>query len=448
MKSTVKRIILLALVCVLTLGALVGCSSRGKTLMKLDGVKISENTLMLLMSRMKGNMSSSYMFGTSALKDSFWDTVTDASSGKTYDAYYTNMVIDNAKTYLAALYLFEELDLKLPSETVDSIDEELDKLIDSDANGSKSAFNAILAEYGANYNILRDAYIMEAKIAYLSDHLFGADGSKISEDNYNDYYNQNYARFRQIFFFTKKPVYETDKQGDVIYYSDLQNKVIAYDSEAEGVRKKTDDAGKVLTDAKGQIIWVYTEGGVEHISYDDRGTEEKPTYPNPLLDDSGNVITAELDKSEMIALSDKVQLILEDEAREGEYALFDKLIEAYGEDVGMEEYPNGYYMTKESEYDSPEVVKALFEMNTGEIRRVESDYGIHIVMKYELDEAAYAKSENKDFFRAEDGTYSFLTQIKNQLLEEYIAKYKNNIEIDESILAGLSMKNVGANYNY
>ena len=184
------------------------------------------------------------------------------------------------------------------------------------------------------------------------------------------------------------------------------------------------------------------------ISYDEKGTSEKPTQPNPILDKNGNVLTAALNKDEMIALSDKVQLIMETEAREGEYALFDKLVEEYGEDSGMTEYPNGYYLTADSEYDSPEVVKALFEMKDGEIRRVESEYGIHIVMKYALEKGGYANKDNADFFVTESGSYSFMSALKSDMLEDYIAKYKESIVIDEERLRAISMKSVGANYNY
>ena len=139
---------------------------------------------------------------------------------------------------------------------------------------------------------------------------------------------------------------------------------------------------------------------------------------------------------------------MEDEAREGEYSLFDRLVEEYGEDEGMVKYPNGYYMTRTSDYDSPEVIEALFDMDTGEIRRVESEYGIHIVMKYELDKGGYADKDNKDFFVTEDGTYSFVNLLKSDLLEEYLKQYKESIVIDEERLKALSMKSVGANYNY
>lgn len=449
MKRVFKQILAFLLVCMLLTTCMVGCSSRGKKLMELEGTDITVNMYMLLLSRMKGKLASSYAFGTQALKDSFWDTVIDASTGETYNEYYTNMVVENTKTYLAALYLFDELKLKLPDSTLEEIDDEMQRLIDTDGEGSKNTLNNVLAEYGANYKVLKEAYIMEAKIAYLNDYLFGSDGSKISAENYEKYYQDNYVRFRHIFFFTTKPVYETDSNGDVIYYSDLSSLTIAYNSKKEGAKKKTDEKGNIQKDSKNQTIWVYTDtDGNEHISYDEKGTSDSPTYPNPILDSDGNVLTEELSKAELIALSDKIQLIMEDEAREGEYALFDKLVEEYGEDSGMEQYPNGYYLTETSDYDSPEVVKALFEMEEGEIRRVESEYGIHIVMKYELDEGGYADKDNSDFFVTEDGTYSFLSSLKSSLLDDYLQKYRENIVIDEDRLKSVSIKTVGANYNY
>jgi len=46
-----------------------------------------------------------------------------------------------------------------------------------------------------------------------------------------------------------------------------------------------------------------------------------------LLDDDGKIVTRKMNTDELIALSDKVQSIIENEAREGEYALFDSLVE-------------------------------------------------------------------------------------------------------------------------
>ena len=256
---------------------------------------------------------------------------------------------------------------------------------------------------------------------------------------------------RLLFFYTTNPVYETDENDDVIYYKDLtaDPMKIAYktDKQDPNARKKTDETGKVVTDANGEAIWVYTdEEGKERISYD-KGSTGNPTYPNPVLDEDGYTMTKPLTTQEAKELSDQVQVIMES-LKEGEYSLFDKYVEEYGEDPGMDSYPNGCYLTATSNYDSTEVRDALFEMEDGEIRRIESDYGIHIVMKYELDEGGYAKEENMDFFRNEDGSYAFMSDMKNKLLGIYLEKYKADIVFKDDLFAEMSMKSVKANYNY
>ena len=191
MKRALKSIAII-LVVITVFSCFASCSSKGKTLMELDGTKMSVNTFMLFLSRMKGNLASAYHYGTEALKTDFWDSVRDAS-GTTNNDYYTDLVLEDAKTYLAALYLFDELGLKLPDSYIEEIDTKMDDLVDLDGKGSKSALNDVLSQYGVNYNILRDAYIIEAKISYLRDHLFGENGSKIASEYVEEYYQQNYV---------------------------------------------------------------------------------------------------------------------------------------------------------------------------------------------------------------------------------------------------------------
>ncbi len=445
MKSLFKKILILAIVGMLCVTCFVSCSSTGKKLMELEDEEISVNMIMFMMSRMKGSIVASV--GTKAESNSYWDTVMNASTGQTYDAYYTEQVIESAKTYIAALHMFDELGLELSKETKDEIDAEMDRLVETVGEGSKSYFNSILADYGANYNILKEAYILEAKIAALNDHLFGVNGVKISAELYEEYYQANYARFRHIFFYTATPRYETDEQGDEIYYSDLTEKKIAYDTEREGAVPKQEN-GQNVKDSHGQTVYVYEKDGKTHVSYDTKGAADSPTYRNPVLDEDGNVVQKQMSADELKELNALVRDITDNKVKAGEYKLFDSLVEQYNKDEGMEKYPNGYYLTATSQYDSPEVVKALFEMQVGEIRRVESDYGIHIVMKYELPEGGYADADNSDFFRNKDGTYSFMASLKSNLLSEYLQQYKAGITIDEERRKSLSMKNVAPNYNY
>ena len=140
--------------------------------------------------------------------------------------------------------------------------------------------------------------------------------------------------------------------------------------------------------------------------------------------------------------------VIRESAQEKNYTLFDSLVESYSEDEGMLEYKNGYYMTRDTDYEAPEVLQELFDMSIGEVRMVHSEYGIHVVMKYALDEGGYSLAENKVFFRDSDGKYLFLDTLKNQLLAEKLAPYKDKIVIDDGLIEGVDIKSVEANFYY
>lgn len=433
--KVLKKILVVALCLTMLATALVGCSQRGEKMITLEDNDITVNLFMLLMSRTKGNLAAAY--GDKVNKDAFWDTIMDASTGKTYDDYYKEQVLESAKTYLACLHLFDELGLKLPNSYIEEIDEELKEIMDYDANGSKTEFNSMLSAYGANYTVLREAYIMEAKISYLSDYLFGATGEKIADALYEDYYQNTYVRFKHIFFYTTKVSYVKDSDGQEVYYT--KDGKISYDK-TNGIKKQ--DNGNDVKDKNGDVIYITADG---KIAYDKKNGAKKAQ-----TDSKGNAMIEQMTAEEMIALNDQATLIMES-VEKGDYQTFDTLVREYSEDEGMTEYTGGYYLTKDSNYVSA-VRDQLFEMEVGEIRKIvpEGDdaYGIHIVMKYALDVGGYAKEENGDFFRTSSGAYNFLTDLKNILLADYIDKYKVDIVVDEKLLATVSMKKIDANYHY
>ena len=288
-----------------------------------------------------------------------------------------------------------------------------------------------------NYKILREAYILEAKIAYLNDYLFGSDGSKISSELIEEYYQSKYVRFKHVFIYTYALVYETDADGNDIYYSVTNGKKISYDTTKT---LKTDENGDPVLDKNGDKIYVDDEGKVAY--------DKKNGKRSPVMDENGYQLTRKYTEKELIEASDYATQVMA-KCEEGNYTLFDTMVENYSEDEGMSEYPNGYYLTRESDYDSPEVLEALFDMKEGEIRRVNSEYGIHVVMKYQLDEGGYANKDNSDFFvNSESGGYIFMSDLKNMLLTERLKPYIDKIVIDEKRIEGINMKSVGANFYY
>ena len=88
-------------------------------------------------------------------------------------------------------------------------------------------------------------------------------------------------------------------------------------------------------------------------------------------------------------------------------------------------------------------------MEVGEVRKVKSDYGIHIVMRYELEDAAYNDPENKEMFMSsKTETYTFMPELIDDLLYEYVKEYKDRITVDEDLLKTVQIKNVGVNFYY
>ncbi len=416
-----------------------GCAKKGKPLLKLEDSEISVNLFELYLSRMKGTLCSSEYFGASAKQDEFWDTIVDAYDKTTYNTVYTDMVLDNAKSYIAALALFDERGLELPDSYIEEIDSELESLINNVADGSKTTFNTMLSEYGANYDILREAYIIEAKIAYLREDIFGVNGSKISPDLIEKHYQETYACFKQVFLYTYDPVYVTDENGDNIYYT--ADGSVSYDTTKT---QKTDENGNPVYDVKGDRVYVYTDdSGKERIAY-----KIKDATREVLIDSNGDPVKRHYEGDELKLVIEEATMILE-QVKEGDTIGFDLLVEEHTEDESYESYPEGYYLAPTTPYPVAEVQETLFDLEVGQYKMVRSENGIHIIMRYKPAAGAYALDEYENLFIAKStGTYIFMGDLISKLLTEYVASYKDAVEVDESLLDGIDIKSAGINYHY
>ena len=124
MKTTAIRRALSVILCLaLLLGAvaMTACSRKGATLLELNGYTISVNQYQLLLSRVKASL---YYAGYSVDSATFWDMVID-SEGNTYDQYFRNAALTDAKRYLAAAVIFDEEGLVLPQSYKDAIEEDI-----------------------------------------------------------------------------------------------------------------------------------------------------------------------------------------------------------------------------------------------------------------------------------------------------------------------------------
>ena len=115
------------------------------------------------------------------------------------------------------------------------------------------------------------------------------------------------------------------------------------------------------------------------------------------------------------------------------------------DEEGRTLYPDGYYFTKEARYSYDyinDILEKMNEMEVGEIALVTSDYGYHVVMKYELDKGAYAEESNAEWFEG------FNASVAEMLFTNKCMEYIGEIEVDEELIKTVDMSSVKPNYYY
>ncbi len=433
----ITRFLALVLALLLLLSALTACGGKADVLMKAGDREISVNLYQLMLSIRKGEMAfaivQSYGNANSA---KFWDTVIDGTSS-TYNDYYTAEVFNKLKSYLAALALFDELKLTLPNSYVEAVDEEMQTLVNEDGDGSKAKLNSILAEFGANYDILREYKLMIKEVEYLILSLYGTDGSKISATVKEDYLEENYVAFKQILLSNFYYLYKTDKNGDDIYYH--ADGSIAYDTE-NGIRKVEDG-----------VFVYYTEDG--SIAYDKETGKRQP-----ILDEKGNQMTESYTKEEMLDRLNKA-LELRDIAQASSASVFEDLRLAYSDEELGDDYDSEAlnYLATNVDYTAissswktlDSIAERLSDMEIGELAILQTDAGIHLLRKYPTETGAYADTRYSQWFTdAMYRIYDFNSNLVNSLLTARLETYESTITVDTALLDGLSLKTSPSNFYY
>ena len=334
----------------------------------------------------------------------FWTTVIEGD-GRTYEEFYNDIVLDSCKNYFAAALIFDAEGLTLSESALADIDEEVAYYIDYDGDGDESEFNAIIDDFGIDAKALRECYIIEAKYNYVVSYLYGG-GELIGDAVKDEYYKANYHRFKQILLRNYYYEYEYDSQGNLMYFDDDSGKPI-YDTKNGTV--KYDDGGMRIRDSFGEIIYYDKDG---KIIYDT--VKGKPAAK---LDGDGNAIKYEYTEeqlAERLALAQSIS----DSIAKGDVDSFEaKLKEINADELIFEAYPDGYYLsrTESNSYVGYsyiiEILDALEDMEVGEIDCIESEFGYHVIMKYQLDSGRYNDGEYADWFN--DFTDNILAVIPN-----------------------------------
>lgn len=107
----------------------------------------------------------------------------------------------------------------------------------------------------------------------------------------------------------------------------------------------------------------------------------------------------------------------------------------YNDDVAVNLYKNGYFVSSDISFDTAYVSAAL-TMEVGEIKKVEGTNGVYYIFKQEMPQKAYEDETNKDFFDKYDES------VLNYLYWEYMEALYVDIEVNREIKESINVKNV------
>jgi len=453
MKHMFLRSVTIALVLILCLLSLPACSGLGDDLMTInkDGVKVSfsVNQYELLLSRSKGTLCAAQVTqnGVTAAYDAFWEYKDkfDGKNFQTYAEYYEAIVLNTCKIHLVSKYLFEKNELELSETQKEKIESMMEELVRTDGGGSKTKLNAVLSEFGVNYDILADFYESEMIVQAVKDHLYGENASKVGDNVKHEFMNSHYVRFRQIFLTSEPFVYVTDDNGDVIYYQTEEGNTnrILYDS-GNGEPKQLDD-GSLEKDRNGDTIYYVKNTNHTVIAYNTKGE------PHHVLNKDGSYQTREMTVAELQELEKRANTLFETVQNSTTEAFENWLTKESDGDTDVSEHNEGVYLRTDLDYSLmgednaylSSVVAALNEMKTGEVRMITSPSGYHIIRKYDNMEKAYSNAANEAYFS------DFAKNLINTLYVEECQAHMADIKIDEAVLADApSIKSVGINYYF
>lgn len=159
-----------------------------------------------------------------------------------------------------------------------------------------------------------------------------------------------------------------------------------------------------------------------HIYVNDKFKFRKDENGEYVTDGDGRAIRDPLTEEEAAEAEEKIEAIRAalDSGEE-----FEKVWEEYSED---KLYPKGYYLLPTTPFFSgTDVVPTAFELEVGEMRELETEYGVHFIKRYEPAGTPWDDDDLSDFFG------DFEDDMRSYLFTVALDKVSVDVKIDSSI---------------
>lgn len=271
-----------------------------------------------------------------------------------------------------ALALFDEYGLTLPG----SVQTEIDHMVESEIEnaGGRKALNAVLAPIGLNINGLRDMYEADEKITYLYDYLYSTE-----------------------------------------------------DMVANGIA-----GAEPITEAQYNAYYEDNFVCVKHIyirTYDKNVLDEEGAAK---YNEDGSLMTEKLTEDER---KERLQLVQSIMLKLDSGADFDTLMQKNSMDANRTVYKDGYVVGRYTSMPA-EFLDAAFDMEIGEIRRVDTDYATHIMLRLPLPENGWKDSATRETMG------EFFEPLRSKLFAEKIAPMAEDVVYNAELINAFSIYDV------
>lgn len=224
MKKIFRSVLVLALCCALLLPAFSACSSgfETKPFLEYGSQSMTGAVFQYLCCLEKTNYlyeiygKDSSSTSASALTDnpSFW--VMQDENGTTVGEALKSGVLQNVKVMLYLAQYAVDAGYSLTDSDKAKMKANLDQLASN--FHTKKEFNRAIAQYGVNYNLLYDYYLLQGQASIGNYLLFGENGKyTVNDDRTREYYVNNYTTIQAIYI---NNVNKTYANGKTVYMPD------------------------------------------------------------------------------------------------------------------------------------------------------------------------------------------------------------------------------------
>ena len=152
---------------------------------------------------------------------------------------------------------------------------------------------------------------------------------------------------------------------------------------------------------------------------------------NPIYNDDGSY-TTELTREE---IAKKEEIIKEIDGADLNLVNFLEYQSKYNDDIAIDKYKNGYFVSTNISFDT-EYVTAALTMKPGEIKKVQGTNGVYYILKEEMPERAYSDKDNADFFADYD------KKVLGFMYWEYMDELYKGIDVNKDVKSQYDIKSI------